>query len=488
MGSVVMVTVQRTAKAVETAGMYKTGEKGTRLGMMHAVFTTSGGAGTTVRAGILWLSSPPGSLPPVLKDARGKQKESTTPLQGTMEPGMGPGMQQCMRPAQPREHVRQGPLGLLGWTAILWVHTDTDNVVGKEGTDDSRGGGGGRGDVRIPSATNTLEQTLRGIARMIMRYPVWDVSYDVAIIFTLGSAVWVINGCFVWLPLAAPWTEFPTEYDLGGGVTAFIGATIFEIGSVLLMLEAVNENRSDCFGWALEEALSHESHSLHLIIKNECKHHHHDRHSFLRRDTSPTPSTSTVTDEENGKPDHAISGSGGRRWSWFPTRHELTTHYLRDIGFLACLSQMIGATIFWIAGFTGLPPIYAPLSTPVANGVYWLPQVVGGSGFIISSILFMVETQDKWWKPAPKMLGWHIGFWNLTGALGFTLCGALGFAIEQGSVQYAATLSTFVGSWAFLIGSLIQWYESLDKYPILVLDKVPGELEKLLGGSSESIA
>jgi hypothetical protein len=58
-----------------------------------------------------------------------------------------------------------------------------------------------------------------------------------------GSAVWVINGCFVWLPLAAPWTEFPTEYDIGGGVTAFIGATIFEIGSVLLMLEAVNENR-----------------------------------------------------------------------------------------------------------------------------------------------------------------------------------------------------------------------------------------------------
>ena len=55
--------------------------------------------------------------------------------------------------------------------------------------------------------------------------------------------VWCINGFFVWYPLAAPWTEFPGEVDIGGGVTACIGATIFEVGSVLLMLEAINENR-----------------------------------------------------------------------------------------------------------------------------------------------------------------------------------------------------------------------------------------------------
>lgn len=58
-----------------------------------------------------------------------------------------------------------------------------------------------------------------------------------------GSVIWVINGFFVWLPLAAPSTEFSGEADVGGGWTAFIGATIFEFGSVLLMLEAVNEKR-----------------------------------------------------------------------------------------------------------------------------------------------------------------------------------------------------------------------------------------------------
>ncbi len=33
----------------------------------------------------------------------------------------------------------------------------------------------------------------------------------------------------------------------------------------------------------------------------------------------------------------------------------------------------------------------------------------------------MLETQPKWYLPAPKALGWHIGLWNLLGAIGFTV-------------------------------------------------------------------
>ena len=83
---------------------------------------------------------------------------------------------------------------------------------------------------------------------MTMQYPYWDVSWLVATIFTLGSVVWVINAFFSYLPLAQPGTSFNNEVLVGGGISAFIGATIFEIGSVLLMIEAVNENRSGCFG------------------------------------------------------------------------------------------------------------------------------------------------------------------------------------------------------------------------------------------------
>ena len=77
---------------------------------------------------------------------------------------------------------------------------------------------------------------------------------------------------------------------------------------------------------------------------------------------------------------------------------------------------MIGATIFLIAGITGLPGIYNHLTTTAAlNGAYWAPQVIGGTGFIISGTLFMLETQQKWYLPAPKVLGWHIGVFNLIG-------------------------------------------------------------------------
>jgi hypothetical protein len=116
---------------------------------------------------------------------------------------------------------------------------------------------------------------------MLTTYPYWDVSYLVAIFFTLGSVVWCINGFFSWLPLQDPSTQFSGEGNLGGGITAFVGATIFELGSILLMIEAVNENRSDCFGWAVEEALEK---GLVRVRPDhaDCRHHHHDKYSFLR--------------------------------------------------------------------------------------------------------------------------------------------------------------------------------------------------------------
>ncbi|KAK8131244.1 hypothetical protein PG984_007682, partial [Apiospora sp. TS-2023a] len=330
--------------------------------------------------------------------------------------------------------------------------------------------------LELPKATNAPKQILGGIGRMFMRYPVWDVSYNVAIMFTIGSVIWVVNGFFAWLPLQSPSSAFAGETTLGGGITAFIGATVFELGSVLLMLEAVNENRTDCFGWALEKEVSAAAAAaaaaaattlaaeeegrddrLRLLLRprpSRCVHHHHNKHSFLSSEL-----TSQDYDEERGK----------RTWEWWPTWHELTTHYLREMGFLACLSQFLGATVFWISGLTGLPPILNALSTPTTNGIFWLPQVVGGVGFIVSGCLFMIEVQFNWYTPALTVLGWHIGLWNLVGALGFTACGALGFGSgNDESVEYASTLATFIGSWAFLIGSVIQWYESLDKYPVML--------------------
>ena len=114
---------------------------------------------------------------------------------------------------------------------------------------------------------------------MLTKYPYWDVSYLVAIVFTWGSVIWCINAFFVWLPLQVPSSEFENEITYGGGITAFIGATVFEFGSVLLMIEAVNEKRADCFGWALEEVFD-ESGAIRLK-PGGCTHHHQNKSNFV---------------------------------------------------------------------------------------------------------------------------------------------------------------------------------------------------------------
>lgn len=226
----------------------------------------------------------------------------------------------------------------------------------------------------LPESTTSLQAILRILVRMVTYYPYWDVSYLVAAIFTLGSVVWVINSFFVWLPLEDPSTTFPGESVTGGGVSAFIGATIFEIGSVLLLLEAVNENQTSCFGWAVEKVVKRLESREDLINTTEvkpiesqdCSHHHSNKHSFLR----------------DGIRERSLEDQ--RSFEWLPSLAELRSHYFHELGFLASFVQLIGATIFWIAGFTGLPGIIDHMSQGLTDGVYWTPQIVGGCCFVVS--------------------------------------------------------------------------------------------------------
>lgn len=263
--------------------------------------------------------------------------------------------------------------------------------------------------IKTPQYTASIRAVGQGILRMILVYPYWDVSYLVAATFTLGSVVWVMNSFFVFLPLSNPSTGFQDEVLTAGGVTAFVGATIFEVGSVLLMLEAVNENRSGCFGWAVEKALN--DHALdgdHYAVRPDidaCAHHHTNKRNLvgkgggmspnsralthndspnLARKPSEITDSSKLTNEVNKDRKKSVETASSRSWVWFPSTYELKTHYLREIGFLACLFQFWGATIFWISGFTALPGVNNMMSQGLLDGIYWTPQVIGGSGFIVS--------------------------------------------------------------------------------------------------------
>jgi hypothetical protein len=343
-----------------------------------------------------------------------------------------------------------GPLPFLNPTNAHFHHDARPNVRFKWTSRDNRKG---RHAIIVPSVidlnratprpTSSPQSVAHNIWRMFTYYPVWDISFDVAFVFTIGSVIWVVNAFFVWLPLVRADSEFNNEELYGGGITAFIGATVFEFGSFLLMVEAINENRTGCFGWALERAVSpKEGGEADDKIalkpsKSHCTHHHSNKHSLVGSKADKSDAT--------------------RSWIWWPSNHDLRTHYLHSLGFLASLSQLLGATVFWISGLTALPGIYNRMSRPISLAFYWTPQVVGGLGFIISGTLFMLETQTKWWRPAPKTLGWWIGLCNLVGGVGFTMCPAFGYD-EKSWAQWQACLSTF-------------WYESLEKFPVEVEGK-----------------
>jgi hypothetical protein len=298
----------------------------------------------------------------------------------------------------------------------------------------------------------------------------WDVSWWIAVLFSVGSAIFVISAFFYWLPLVAPSTEFPGEASIAGGVCAFIGATLFQIGAILLIVEACNENQSGCFGWALEQAI-----------------HHPHSHADLPEENGSSPKpTSPSSSAEQGKPGstalqtcahhhphgvhkrstlHLQHPDAGRKWEWWPTMRELKDHYLREIGFLASSILAIGATIFYISGIMALPGIYNNLSLGVAYGVYWLAYLVGGVLFVISSGLYILETQPNWYTPAPHLLGWWIGVWNMIGSVGWTLSASFGYCTPSWC-GYQSDLSLLWASVAFMFGSLLLWYEALDKYPV----------------------
>ncbi|WVQ87588.1 hypothetical protein IAS59_001314 [Cryptococcus gattii] len=238
-----------------------------------------------------------------------------------------------------------------------------------------------------------------------------DVSFWVAVSFTLGSAIWVIN-------------------------------------------EALDRGREINFGTAIGQLLHHRRHTPHnATLDSSTLVNPSEERSYTASSTPPN----SKQDLKTG----IVAGAKGFIWWGKPMWH--------DMGYIAAIVQLFAATVFWVSTLTGLPgviPGYASGggSTAIIDVFFWTPQVVGGTGFIVSSLILMIEVQKHWWLPNVIDIGWWVGFWNLIGAIGFTLCGALGYSSASG-VEYESDLATFWGSWAFLIGSAVQVAEVIWREP-----------------------
>ena len=287
--------------------------------------------------------------------------------------------------------------------------------------------------------TNTVAAVLHGIRLMLTRFPYQDISWWIAVIFTLGSAVWVANGFLGLLPLL---DERFSEQSAAAAWLALAGGSVFLVCGAVVMLEAVNANRLGCSGWAFGSD---------GLVYGHCRHKYHYREN----------------EDVQGEA-HKDGGTltGPYTWKWWPSWRELRHYYFFEIGFIICLVQFISTIFFWLGKFVTLPGVAERAPVAAIDGAHWAPQTAGCLGFVVASVLSMMETQPYWYAPAPAVLGWHIGLFKLVGSIGFTISSAFGFVSGQWAA-YQSALASFWGSWAFLIGGLMQWYESLDKHPVV---------------------
>ncbi|KAK5691968.1 hypothetical protein LTR97_011139 [Elasticomyces elasticus] len=340
---------------------------------------------------------------------------------------------------------------------------------------------------RTSPSSDHLKSFAKNVARMFTVFAYWDMAFWCGWSYSIGSALFVLSGAFGWAPLAFPDSEFKGEAKYGVTLTFFFGALFYQIGAVVAYFEAVNAG--SFHGSAMRRLLEgHEKEDKGLLDEklHEFFHHmvpHHkpggDDEEAARRNSMAVKSQQAprrggidMGEPETGEASEYLT------WRWWPTWQALRHYHAYEIGYLACTIQLFGVTLYGITSIVILPGILDSLNTWQTNAAYWIPQIVAAACFLVASIMFTLETQEKWWKPEPKVLGWWIGVWSTIGSVGFELCAGFGPAGANSSwCAYQSSLSSMWGSGAYLIGSMLQWYEAINKHPAQELLNEPGEMK-----------
>ena len=306
----------------------------------------------------------------------------------------------------------------------------------------------------------------------------WDISYIIAIAYTIASAVLVANAFLSFLPYAHTSFKFPDSIYIVEGILSLIGCTLFLFSSFLTFTEAVNQNRRGCFGWKREEVWIKntaedemddgvERGPVTRIVPDwdSCVHRRNNWQAQLFQKDDSEPKDGDNSREMTAKYVKRHKQIKDREpWMWLPSWHELRSHFIYDVGFVSSTILLSSSILFCASAVAAL------VSLRFNDNEIWkwvrIPQLIAGLGFMTSSTLFMVETQTDWWRPQFRILGWHLSCWNIVGGAGFAACAAFALGSSEDWAKFQVGCSFFWGAWAFLIGSVIQWYEALSKHPV----------------------
>jgi hypothetical protein len=248
---------------------------------------------------------------------------------------------------------------------------------------------------------------------MFTVFPYRDPIYLVAIIFLLGSVDLVINAFFDLLPRTNSSTAFEGEESVAVPTTVLIGSILFFVAGVF-----------DTFGALNADAGSVE------VNKGE------------------------------GRMTYQPALLGTPEFRWLPNYGKLRDLALNNLAFQAGLIVLFGGVVFMFAGIVDFPGLIpeSSFSTLVIFG----PQVIHGLLFFVANVMLAISEQEKWWKPKVADPDWQSAFLNAVGGFGFMMAGVFLFQEGEGSEDVKAAIAAMVGSWAFLIGSVVRLYVVLE--------------------------
>ncbi|KAH8777701.1 hypothetical protein F5883DRAFT_409074 [Diaporthe sp. PMI_573] len=254
---------------------------------------------------------------------------------------------------------------------------------------------------------------------MVTVYPYRDANWIIAILFVVGSISFCINGFFGLLPLVAPSTAFPTEATLAAPITNAIGAMFFVTAGILTMPAIWNTANGNI---------------------------------------EPASISKFEADEEQAKTYHPALLSSPS-WVWLPSWSVLKDA-LKTTPFQSGAMQLVAGSVLTTSVVFGFPGVLAPDDILGLSTFVFTPLLIGGGIFTISNIMLLLFAQERWYKPRFGTAAWQASLWNVIASILFAITGVL----LLGGYVLAGSVASFTGSWAFLIGSVIQWYDMMAFY------------------------
>ncbi|KAK5171754.1 uncharacterized protein LTR77_003390 [Saxophila tyrrhenica] len=295
----------------------------------------------------------------------------------------------------------------------------------------------------------------------------------VAIVSTIGCLVLVCNAVLSTLPLIPGLRlRLPEGCIYVEGILSVLSCTLFLVGSIFAFLEAWELDHGKEPGFASKmqgvtecqtgdgdksEEKSTEEDVPAMDGTSETRAMSLNISDSEQHDENSTPPAYTETDNSNHN-----------HQSEKPTEPSVTPKLSRsrylELGIFASTIFLCSSALYCATSIASLVTILK--SGTIARCIRY-PQLLAASGFVIASFLLIIKTQrhsrDSWWRLPLRSLGFQINFWNLVGAFGFILCACFGLQEQVFWAQQQFGYSYLWGSWAFLVGSVTQWYRSMHK-------------------------